>query len=149
MGWGFSANIPPSTLSYNFTSAIAAAGDGVYTFRVTAKGDGIDYDDSNPSALSGGYAYAAPETADASNNGVTADNTDITLGGAVTLTALATGKTNRARYPGKNGICRYPGFPRKREIGKLRQERRNVYVGLRAFRFGNLYGDGDLPETGV
>ncbi|HEX2944676.1 MAG TPA: Ig-like domain-containing protein, partial [Clostridia bacterium] len=45
---------------YDFTAAIASEGTGVYTFRVTAVGDGSSYTNSAESAASVAYSYTAP-----------------------------------------------------------------------------------------
>ena len=48
-----------SGTEHDFTSAIEAAGDGIYTFRVTAIGDGTNYGNSQMSAASPEYEYTA------------------------------------------------------------------------------------------
>lgn len=45
---------------HDFTAAIAAAGSGSYTFKVTAIGDGTAYTNSEQSAASAAYDYVAP-----------------------------------------------------------------------------------------
>ena len=47
---------------YDFTSVIASAGSGSYTFRVTAIGDGVSYTNSDLSDESTAYTYALPVT---------------------------------------------------------------------------------------
>ena len=58
---GIAISVPSGTV-YDFTAAIGAAGDGTYTFTVTAIGDGTNYGDSQMSAASPGYNYTAPIT---------------------------------------------------------------------------------------
>ena len=57
---GSAVSVAAGTTYYDFTSVIAAAGDGTYTFAIIAKGDGSDYSDSAVSVASAGYRYTAP-----------------------------------------------------------------------------------------
>lgn len=54
------AVIVTSGTEYDFTAVIEAAGSGSYTFKVTAKGDGAAYSDSEQSGSSAEYVYTAP-----------------------------------------------------------------------------------------
>ncbi|GAB6173359.1 hypothetical protein JCM15765_28370 [Paradesulfitobacterium aromaticivorans] len=74
-----------SALSYDFTSAIEAAGSGSYTFTVTAVGDGTDYSDSAVSTVSSDYNYTATPA--------TVSVTSITLTGAGNVTTVQNGFT--------------------------------------------------------
>jgi len=55
---GSAQSVASGTTYYDFTSAIQTAGDGTYTFTVTAIGDGTTYSNSN-TATSGNYVYVA------------------------------------------------------------------------------------------
>ena len=51
-----------TTTEYSFTSVITSAGNGSYTFRVTAVGDGTSYTNSAESAASEVYTYTSGTT---------------------------------------------------------------------------------------
>ena len=93
---GSPVSVPAGTQSFDFTSAIKAAGSGLYTFKVTAKGDGTEYCDSDVSFSISIFNYVAPVAANAANNSAAANPASVTLGGSVTLTAAG----DRQNEPG-------------------------------------------------
>ena len=68
-----------ATTEYNFASIIAAAGNGSYTFKVTAIGDGTNYTDSAESAASAAYSYTGGNTGGASSGGSGSDSRGATI----------------------------------------------------------------------
>ena len=62
-----------TTLYNDFSSTIEASGNGTYTFRVTAKGDGINYSGSDVSAVSSGYVYNTAPSFVGSTEALTVD----------------------------------------------------------------------------
>lgn len=65
---GTAVNVAADTLSYDFLSTMRTAGAGVYTVRVTAKGDNINYGDGTQSTASGSQTIAKLATV---NSGLT------------------------------------------------------------------------------
>ena len=71
---------------YNFTSAIASAGTGSYTFKVTAIGDGTHYTNSAISDASAAYSYSDPTP---TTYGITVQNNGHGTGSATSISAEA------------------------------------------------------------
>ncbi|NLV17789.1 MAG: hypothetical protein GXY50_11390 [Syntrophomonadaceae bacterium] len=90
---GAAIPVPLDTTEHDFTAAIAAAGDGSYTFKVTAIGDGINFGDSPISSASPEYNYAA-------------EATPISISAIAGVTAPVTGA---APVTGINGTEQYTG----------------------------------------
>ncbi|KLU59000.1 N-acetylmuramoyl-L-alanine amidase LytC precursor [Peptococcaceae bacterium CEB3] len=84
---GSAVSVGAGTESYNFTTEIAAAGSGGYTFTVTAVGDGTNYSDSAESVASSVYNYVA-QTAPpfVAVTGITGVPTTATVGTQLPLT---------------------------------------------------------------
>ena len=60
---------------YDFTSAIASAGTGSYTFTVTAIGDGTNYTDSDAATVGTAYSYTSPAVKLSAPTGLAWDGT--------------------------------------------------------------------------
>ncbi|GEM_PF-2518855 len=111
--------------SYDFSAAIAAGGDGIYTFTVLAKGDNVSYIDSRKSRVT--TAYVAKETRNVTGKvedehhnpvhdaevRVMQGNTQIgitvmtALDGTFTITGIPAGSYNLVITKGDQRVTRY------------------------------------------
>ena len=107
---GNAVSVGAGTERYDFTSAIAAAGSGSYTFTVTAVGDGINYGSSAASAASGAYNIYRVSIAGMTGGNVTASLTTASAGTTVDLTITPNAgkrlKSESLKY--NDGTADYP-----------------------------------------